>query len=59
MLTQRNMVSNLLQMDTTQMITWNGGSEGQGDTLIAVLPFYHAYGQCPSLVSLHPPLEHL
>lgn len=46
MLTQKNIVSNLLQSDATQHeLTWNGGPEGKGDTLIAVLPFYHAYGE--------------
>jgi len=49
MLTQRNIVSNLLQSNATQSeLTWNGGPEGKGDTLIAVLPFYHVYGEIAS-----------
>lgn len=46
MLTQRNMVANCLQMDTTQNeLSWNGGPDGRGDRILAVLPFYHVYGQ--------------
>lgn len=45
MLTQKNMVSNLLQVECLRdEITWNGGPDGKGDTLVGVLPFYHAYG---------------
>ena len=46
MLTQQNMVSNLLQFDIMQSeLCWNGGPDGQGDSILAILPFYHAYGQ--------------
>ena len=45
MLTQRNMVSNLLQFESTQNeLRWNGGPDGQGDSILAILPFYHVYG---------------
>lgn len=49
-LTQRNMVANLLQLDTTQHeLNWNGGPDGKGDSILAVLPFYHAYGESACL----------
>jgi 4-coumarate--CoA ligase len=55
MITQRNIVSNLLMVNQTQYeITWNGGPEGQGDALIAVLPFYHVYGKSASFIPLGP-----
>jgi acyl-CoA synthetase (AMP-forming)/AMP-acid ligase II len=55
MLTQRNMNSNLLQFHTTQSeLTWNGGPDGKGDRLLAVLPLYHVYGRStPMPQSLH------
>lgn len=44
-LTQRNIIANLLQIHTIQKeLKWNGGSDGKGDSILAVLPFYHAYG---------------
>jgi acyl-CoA synthetase (AMP-forming)/AMP-acid ligase II len=46
MLTQRNMVANCIQVDSPQKeLSWNGGPGGNGDIVLAVLPFYHAYGQ--------------
>ena len=46
MLTQRNMIANCLQTETTQQnLRWNGGPGGNGDTILAVLPFYHVYGR--------------
>jgi 4-coumarate--CoA ligase len=50
MLTQRNIVSNLCMIELFLTgLSWNGGPNGQGDSLVAVLPFYHAYGQCLNL----------
>ncbi|KAH8595527.1 hypothetical protein B0O99DRAFT_511830 [Bisporella sp. PMI_857] len=50
MLTHRNIVANILQMDRLvegvdppEMI-WQGGPNGTGDTILAVLPFFHIYG---------------
>lgn len=40
-LTQRNMVSNLLMVDSAQKLYWKDA------ILIAVLPFYHLYGLYP------------
>ncbi|KAF8849029.1 putative phenylacetyl-CoA ligase [Acephala macrosclerotiorum] len=45
MLTHRNIIVNLLQTDPVQTdLTHDGGVDGKGDTVIAVLPFYHLYG---------------
>src|SRR5512144_2335930 len=38
MLTHRNLVANIVQMLTSVDL-------GQGETLVAVLPFFHLYGQ--------------
>ena len=46
MLTQRNMVANCIQLDISHKgLSWNGGPSGNGDIILAVLPFYHVYGQ--------------
>ena len=51
MLTQRNIVANLLQSDIVAdtpvpgELMWNGGINGEGDSLLGVLPFYHVYGK--------------
>lgn len=48
-LTQRNMVTNLLQLEATQNeVRWDGGIDGKGDSILAVLPFYHVYGESES-----------
>ena len=48
-LTQRNVVANLLQVDTTQKeLQWDGGVDGKEDSILAVLPIYHAYGKAIS-----------
>jgi long-subunit acyl-CoA synthetase (AMP-forming) len=46
MLSHRNIVANLLQVDAAQHgeLTWNGGPDGKGDKLLAFLPFFHIYG---------------
>jgi 4-coumarate--CoA ligase len=49
-LTQQNMVANLLQLHTTQCeLHWNGGPDGKGDIVLAVLPFYHVYGEISTI----------
>lgn len=27
-------------------LSWDGGPDGNGDNIIAFLPFYHIYGRC-------------
>jgi 4-coumarate--CoA ligase len=45
MLTHGNIVSDILMMDVGQAELSHGGGPGEtGDTIIAVLPFYHIYG---------------
>lgn len=51
MLSHRNLVSNILQNSTAEDgLSLSGGSDGKGDKLMAVLPFFHIYGNfCPSM----------
>ena len=45
MLTQRNIVAQVLMLTVAQSeLSWKGGPSGSGDTVLAVLPFYHIYG---------------
>ena len=46
MLSHENIVANVLQGSAVENgnLTWNGGIDGTGDTLIAFLPFFHIYG---------------
>ncbi|KUJ20902.1 acetyl-CoA synthetase-like protein [Mollisia scopiformis] len=45
MLSHRNIIVNLLQTDPIQTdLSHDGGVDGKGDAVIAVLPFYHLYG---------------
>lgn len=46
MLSHKNVVSNVVQLGVGEqgMLTWNGGVDGKGDRLLAVLPFFHIYG---------------
>ena len=45
MLTQRNIVAQILMATVAQSeLSWKGGRNGSGDTILAVLPFYHIYG---------------
>ncbi|KAL8953867.1 MAG: hypothetical protein Q9222_000313 [Ikaeria aurantiellina] len=46
MLSHENIVSNILQGKVGEggQLTWNGGPDGQGDRVLAFLPFYHIYG---------------
>ncbi|KAL8944526.1 MAG: hypothetical protein Q9216_000436 [Gyalolechia sp. 2 TL-2023] len=54
MLTHRNIVSNILMGKVAEggNLTSNGGPDGDGDKLLAFLPFYHIYG----LATLSSPL---
>lgn len=55
MLTHQNVIINLLQTDpVTTDLRHDGGVDGKGDVVIAVLPFYHVYGEI-QLISLKYP----
>ena len=45
-LSHENIVSNILMGSVGEggFLTWNGGENGQGDNLLAFIPFYHIYG---------------
>ena len=47
MLSHRNMVANLLQSASVDhgALAWNRGIRGEGDKALALLPFFHIYGQ--------------
>ena len=47
MLCHENVVANvkMLRVGEAGNLTWNGGRDGQGDRLLAFLPFYHIYGR--------------
>ena len=46
MLSHTNMVANLLQVTTVDdgVMAWNRGLRGEGDRVLALLPFFHIYG---------------
>ncbi|KAI5295704.1 hypothetical protein KEM52_000497 [Ascosphaera acerosa] len=45
MLSHRNLVSNVVQNSAREgPLSWKGGPDGQGDKILAVLPFFHIYG---------------
>ena len=57
MLTHRNIVSNTLMIKAGEAgrLSWKGGATGEGDKILAFLPFFHIYGQCripPTATSL-------
>ena len=54
MLSHENIVSNCLMMKAGEggNLTWNGGLEGKGDTLVAFLPFFHIYGRIPKNIDI-------
>jgi 4-coumarate--CoA ligase len=47
MLSHRNVIANVLQSKQTEgrYLTWNGNADGQGDSVLAFLPFFHIYGE--------------
>lgn len=47
MLSHENIVSNILMNKVGEggNLTWNGGKHGQGDRILAFLPFFHLYGR--------------
>ncbi|KAL8900865.1 MAG: hypothetical protein Q9207_005489 [Kuettlingeria erythrocarpa] len=46
MLSHENIVSNILMAKVGEAgnLSWDGGADGEGDKLLAFLPFYHIYG---------------
>lgn len=46
MLSHRNIVANIMQQVIGEggKLSWNGGVDGEGDRVLAFLPFYHIYG---------------
>src|SRR5581483_11816318 len=46
MLTHRNLISNALQLRH-----WLGGQDSEESSILAVLPFFHSYGLCVSLLT--------
>ena len=55
MLCHENIVSNILMLKAGEAgnVTWNGGSDGKGDRILAFLPFYHIYGRFHFLLLCH------
>ena len=47
MLCHENIISNILMLKAGEggNLTWDGGFDGKGDTIIAFLPFFHIYGR--------------
>lgn len=47
MLSHENIVANvmMLRVGESGNLTWDGGRDGQGDRILAFLPFYHIYGR--------------
>ena len=52
MFIHKNIVSNILQLSAAEgdELSGDGGRDGQGDQILALLPFYHAYGQISLLI---------
>lgn len=46
MLTHHNIVANTMMIKAGEAgrLTWKGGPSGEGDKLLAFLPFFHIYG---------------
>lgn len=46
MLSHENMISNVLMGMAIEgrYLSWNGGKDGSGDNILALLPFFHIYG---------------
>ena len=49
MLCHKNIISNVLQGKAGEQghLTWDGGPDGKGDNILAMLPFFHIYGKYP------------
>jgi 4-coumarate--CoA ligase len=46
MLNHRNICSNIIQLAASESgnLDWKGGPDGEGDKILAFLPFFHIYG---------------
>ncbi|KAI9843181.1 MAG: hypothetical protein M1837_006543 [Sclerophora amabilis] len=46
MLSHENIVANILMLRAGEAgnLSWNGGTDGKGDRILAFLPFFHIYG---------------
>ena len=46
MLSHSNIVANIMMLKAGEAgnVTWHGGPNGEGDVILAFLPFYHIYG---------------
>ncbi|RDI79538.1 hypothetical protein Vi05172_g10361 [Venturia inaequalis] len=56
MLNHRNICSNITQLAAAESgnLDWKGGPDGEGDKILAFLPFYHIYGlTCLIMQSIH------
>ncbi len=51
MLSHGNIVSNILMLKAGEAgnVSWDSGPDGQGDRILAFLPFFHIYGRAPAL----------
>jgi len=49
MLSHENITSNIMMLKAGEggYLAWNGGPDGNGDNILAFLPFFHIYGTCP------------
>ena len=54
MMTHENMVCNVQQLKVAESaeLDWKGGPDGQGDKIMAFLPFYHVYGELLHISSM-------
>ena len=52
MLCHENIISNLLMLKAGEgtNLSWDGGPTGNGDNILAFLPFFHIYGRCPGQI---------
>lgn len=53
MLSHENIVSNVMmgKVGEGDKLSWKGGKDGQGDKILAFLPFFHIYVRPTSYVS--------
>lgn len=52
MLSHENIISNILMLKAGEgnNLSWDGGPDGNGDNIVAFLPFFHIYGRCPGQI---------
>ena len=56
MLCHENIISNILMLKAGEgeNVSWHGGPDGNGDNLLAFLPFFHIYGRSPRQLYKQP-----